>query len=506
MRPKHPSIAASLLLLAVSYSCAAADGLDIYVNPTRGNDRGKGTRGAPLKTVAAAILRIPKVIRKDVSIHLAEGRYETTGRTGRNAKRLELNRPMSEGVRVRIVGSAAGFNKPARAGSVILNWEPGSSEFLITVTQGHWTLENIQVATRRPNQRRGISVCGPGLLELRDVRIHTGSQTAPGLYAHHAGRIHLYGTIELNEDLHEKGAEGDTFCRLEAEHSGSIAFKQRKGASLSIGNGTLDARRYGIIQLGCAEARITSWTQSNPIAVNNSGRVDLDRTTTYLCARSPRNTPIGLEHDGHVMAEGARIIILGCNNNDAIILQKVSSFFCNDVQIKGKVKRVLMAYSGSTLLAGIIGDLGAVRATTGSTIIVEKCTGKLIGPFKADKMGQISLPDGKTIAAVSDATPKPVTFDGTNLPPLHLAAYGGHQVKAARLIDEGADVNRKGPAGMTPLHLAAMQGHRGVCELLLSKGANLSARTGGGVTPAEIAENHGHNTLAKFLRQKASDK
>ncbi|HUW84018.1 MAG TPA: ankyrin repeat domain-containing protein [Phycisphaerae bacterium] len=459
-----------------------------------------GTSTAPVKTLFAAVERLPKTIEQDVTINVAVGRYEHTGGGGRDAQRLELNLPMREGARVRIVGRADDSNGRAAPGDVVLDWESDAAGYLVVVTQGHWTLENVQLGTRKNGQRHGISVAGPGLLELRDVRIHTGSQSGPGLRAHHGGRVRLYGAIELNEDLHESSGQGESFCRVEADYFGTIRFREGKGASLSVGNGNLSARYYGIIELGCEQARITSWNfQSNPIAVNNSGRVDLHNTTTRLCARNPRNTPIGLEHDGHVLAEGARIIIDGCDNSDAIVLQKASSFFCNDVEIRGSVRTALMAYSGSVLLAGIVGDLGCVRATTGSTIIIEKCTGRLIGPIEQDKGGQVMLPSGQTADDTGAAETESDSFG-----PLHRAARGGHLATVKQLISQGADVHAKGPNGWTPLHMAAIGGHRTLSEFLLSNGADMAARDARGRTAEQLAAEHGHNGLGAYLREQAS--
>jgi len=500
MNRLHTNAAAGLVMFAVWSTARGADRHEVYVDASRGNDTATGTSTAPVKTLFAAIERLPKTIERDVTVNVAVGRYERTGGSGRDAQRLELNLAMREGATVRIVGTGGDSKSRATPGEVVLDWESDAAGYLVVVTQGHWTLENVQIGTRKSGQRHGISVAGPGLLELRDVRIHTGSQSGPGLHAHHGGRVHLYGVIELNEDLHESSGQGESFCRVEADYFGTIRFRQSKGASLSVGNGNLSAGYYGIIELGCEQARITSWNyQSNPIAVNNSGRVDLHNTTTRLCARNPRNTPIGLEHDGHVLAEGARIIIDGCDNSNAIVLQKASSFFCNDVEIRGTVQTALMAYSGSVLLAGIVGDLGRVRATTGSTIIVEKCTGRLIGPIEQDKGGQVMLPSGQTAEGVGAAEAESDSFG-----PLHRAARGGHLATVKQLISQGADVHARGPNGWTPLHMAAMGGHRTLSEFLLSSGADLAARDARGRTAERLAAEHGHNGLAAYLREQAS--
>jgi hypothetical protein len=174
-----------------------------------------------------------------------------------------------------------------------------------------------------------------------------------------------------------------------------VRFQEREKASLSIGNGSLSASYYGIIELGCESAGITSWhEQANVIAVNNSGRVDFHSTTAILTARNPRNTPIGLEDDGHVLAEGAHVTIQGCTNSNAIVLQKSSAFFCNDVTLKGSFGSALSAMSGSTLLAGIDGDLNGGEVTTGARIIVEKCTGRILRKIEVSKHGTLVLPDG----------------------------------------------------------------------------------------------------------------
>ncbi|HUT28667.1 MAG TPA: ankyrin repeat domain-containing protein [Sedimentisphaerales bacterium] len=490
--------------------------IHLYVDARRGGDEGVGSPASPLKSLYAATRQLPKQINEDVTIHIGPGNYETTGGKGLDGKRLELNGHMAEGVSVRIVGNDAAFEKPAPIGSVVLNWENRSSRFMIVAGEGQWALENIQLGTRKDGQRGGIGVTGPAVLELRDVRIHTVGQKGPGLGAHHGGRIYLYGDIELNQDLHNSGGDDGSFCRIEAEYGGVVKFMQGKGATLTLGNGNISASYYGVIELGCEQASITSWNyQSNPIAVNNSGRVDLHNTTTTLCARNPRNTPIGLEHDAHLLAEGARIIIDGQGNSNGIVLQKASSFFCNDVEIRGKVRQPLVAMSGSVLLAGIDGDLGETFATTCASIIVEKCTGHLIGPFKQSKSGRIVPPEGKTIGAVSEPNDKTVggfgaavsgeLADAASLPELHRAAYGGHAATVRQLITQGADVRAKGPKGRTALHIAAMAGHRMVCEILLGEGAEIQACDNQGHTPAQLAEMQGHNGLADFLRKWQSE-
>ena len=48
---------------------------------------------------------------------------------------------------------------------------------------------------------------------------------------------------------------------------------------------------------------------------------------------------------------------------------------------------------GSTLLIGVIGDLPGGRASTGATIILEKCTGKGAASVHANSKGMVILPE-----------------------------------------------------------------------------------------------------------------
>ena len=226
------------------------------------------------------------------------------------------------------------------------NERPGPSGFLVVARRGHWALEHLQVGTNRAGQPGGLDVAGPALVELRDVRIRTRQPKGAGILAQHGGRVHLAGEILLNEHLRFASADPKSFSRIKAEYGGVVKFTQRAGASLTLGNGNLAASTYGIIELGCERAAVTSWNyQSNPIAVNNSGRIELKGTTVHLTAHDPRNTPIGLEHDGHVMAEGSRMILDGQGNAHGIVLQKASTMYGGTVEIRGEVFKPLVAMS-----------------------------------------------------------------------------------------------------------------------------------------------------------------
>lgn len=351
----------------------------LYVHPERGDDQNPGTESRPLKSVTAAVLRLPDPLWRGVTIRLAPGVYAITGDDASPGSLLLMNR-MRSGVVVSIVG----------APGTLLAWEGGAA--MVVATDGRWRLENLQVGTGSKRQRRGVHVTGPAEVELKDVTFRTRSQSDAGIHAQRGGKVSLYGTIRLNEHLHEQGGE-ETFCGIVAEDRGLVKFEQRQGASLEMGNGSLSASYYGCIRLGCETARITCWgDQSNNLAINNGGRIDLHGTRVTLRARQKRNTPIGLEHDGHILGEGARVCIEG-ENDTAIALQKASTFTCNDIELRGRFERCVWAASGSMFVGRFLTDVGRVEATTGAGIHVEAVRGRFDGPAVATHGAVISLPD-----------------------------------------------------------------------------------------------------------------
>lgn len=354
----------SLTLLCVL--CAPAfSQTRIHVDPVNGSDAATGTAERPFRSISAAIAVVPDPVRSSVIIELAEGTHTTTGRVDMPPDRLDLMRRMRPGVSVRIVG---------RETATVFGWEGG--DCMVDVREGTWTLENLRIGTGTTRQRRGVQVTGPGHVTLDSVAFQTRSQSDAAIYTHRGGRAVLRGAIRINEQFHLGVPDGDTFSGIIATDHGSVAFTDRERSSLEMGNGSLSAQYYGTIELGCASARITNWSeQSNCLAVNDSGRIDLHSTPVRLSAKNKRNTPIGLEHDGHVLAEGARITIESSNDH-AIVLQKASSLMCNDVELKGVFTWAVSAMSGSVCIVGFDGEAGAIEADTGAHVTVEKLRGE----------------------------------------------------------------------------------------------------------------------------------
>ncbi len=357
----------------------------LVVDVARGNDRNPGTEDRPLKTISAALRLLREPLASSVTIDVMGGQYESTGGHDMSESVLELMCRMRPGVTVSLIG-----RRDEEGNIPVFAWEGGRA--MVDVREGEWRLENVQIGTFTKRQRRGVMVAGPGYITLKDVTFRMRSISDAGIYAHRGGQVALRGAIRLNEHLHG-AADEETFCGIIATDHGLVRFAERENASLDIGNGSLSSSYYGCIRLGCESARITSWSQqSNNLAINNGGRIDLHNTEVVLNARQKRNTPIGLEHDGHILGEGARVIIES-DNGMAIALQKASTFTCNDIELRGDYDYCLWASSGSMFVGRFKTDVGKIEATTSATINVEKIDGKLTGPVVAKHCGMVSLPD-----------------------------------------------------------------------------------------------------------------
>jgi hypothetical protein len=360
---------------------------DLWVDTERGRPGAPGTRDQPCQSLSQAIGQLPDPLTGSATIRVAGGVYAATGGQDMPADRLDLMRRMRPGVSVRIVGVPWADGLPPR-----LAWEGGSA--MIHACEGDWTVENVQIGTGTTRQRRGVMVVGPAQVTLKDVTFRTRSQSDAAIHAERGGLVLLRGPIRINEHLHEK-APDESFAGIVATDRGVVRFAERDGASLDIGNGSLAASYYGVIRLGCRTARVTSWgEQSNTLAINNGGRIDLHNTTTTLCARRKANTPIGLEHDGHILAEGAHIIIRG-ENESAIVLQKSSTLTCNDIELQGTFKTAISAMSGSMFVGAFVGDITDLSASTSATINIEemKKDGRIAGSVSARRGAVISLSD-----------------------------------------------------------------------------------------------------------------
>jgi hypothetical protein len=285
-------------------------------------------------------------------------------------------------------------NKSTPDARAVLAWR--GDRRTIVATQGNWRLEDIQVGTFDSEQVRGVWALGSATVTVVGVSFELRSRSDAALLATRGGRIALAGAIRVNDHDFTKEAGDkpgeDTFSGLQATDHGVIEFERRDGSSLVIGNGSLMTSYWGSIRLGCESARIDGYGRGNLISIGNSGRIDLRNTRTTLHAYDAKNTPIGLEDDGHVLAEDAVIVIEG-RNDAAIALQKSSTLTCNDIHLSGEFETALWASSGSMFCGRFKSDVRRVEASTGAVIAIEKVDGKVIGPVEAKSGAVVSLPD-----------------------------------------------------------------------------------------------------------------
>ncbi len=90
------------------------------------------------------------------------------------------------------------------------------------------------------------------------------------------------------------------------------------------------------------------------------------------------------------------------------------------------------------------------------------------------------------------------------LTPLMRAAAIGNSRTVSYLIENGADVNERGPRDSTALMFAAGGGHTDIVEMLVDSGADINAREHGGWTALAHALADGHMDIISVLKQKGA--
>jgi len=385
-----------LATVLASGGMSVSSGADIYVDPVRGRDvKGHGeTQSRPFRSISAAVAVIPEYVQTPTTIHLLQGRYSTTGGHGMPDNHLVLRRRTAPGCYIQLKGEGGenGSDRPA-----FLDWLGAP---MITVFQGRWRVERVQLGNRDKKQREGFVAQGSeSLLDLVDVRIRTASHSGSGILAERSGRIHLFGTIELNEDLHDECKDPETFSRIMARDHGRVKFMQSKGASLSIGNGGLGASYYGSVRLGCEAANIKSWAKSHPLVIGNSGRIDLGGTKTQLSSMNPDGILIASEDDGHILAERTHVVLQAGpeGNAGAICLQKASTLFGGPFDIRGKFRGTVVTMSGSTFVGKVVGEFGSADAYTGAHLCLQAGSSVPTRVAHARSGATIVLPTGEVL-------------------------------------------------------------------------------------------------------------
>lgn len=98
----------------------------------------------------------------------------------------------------------------------------------------------------------------------------------------------------------------------------------------------------------------------------------------------------------------------------------------------------------------------------------------------------------------------PSTVTNPDLALFH-ASTSGNIEEAARLLNLGANPNKKFDKGMTALHGAISKNHLDIIKLLIDKGADINACLDGGISPLFIAVTHRLLDAAKLLIELGTD-
>jgi len=124
---------------------------------------------------------------------------------------------------------------------------------------------------------------------------------------------------------------------------------------------------------------------------------------------------------------------------------------------------------GANINAGVPPALHCA-VNEGHKEVVELLLTKGVDVDVRDNTGQTSLDialsrDRKEIAELLQAK-------GASISSIYTAAQAGHLEGAKRLLEAGADVNKKDKDGLTPLLYAIKGGHKDLVMLLIAKGAD----------------------------------
>ena len=108
-----------------------------------------------------------------------------------------------------------------------------------------------------------------------------------------------------------------------------------------------------------------------------------------------------------------------------------------------------------------------------------------------------------------DEPPTPAKLDPQELndldsPTLNVAVSRNKPDIAKSLLENGANVNERNPAGNTPLHLAIINNNPDMVSLLLENGANVNERNTMEATPLHLAYNK-KPEISKLLLAKGAD-
>ena len=130
-----PASSASGDAAAANATPTAAENSELFVDPRGGKNTAPGTKRRPLRTISAALARLPEPLEGSVTIWLLPGEHETTGGVNMSERSLQLMHRMRPEVSVRFVGTDA-------EKASVLAWD---GDRMVDVYEGTWHFERVQI-------------------------------------------------------------------------------------------------------------------------------------------------------------------------------------------------------------------------------------------------------------------------------------------------------------------------------------------------------------------------
>ena len=113
--------------------------------------------------------------------------------------------------------------------------------------------------------------------------------------------------------------------------------------------------------------------------------------------------------------------------------------------------------------------------------------------FGNEEIGEMLIDAGADVNVSS--------HNAQNVAPIHSAVAGRSARLVRKLIEAGADVNRKQERAVTALHAAAMHGDLEIVRLLIQAGADRKAASSDQKTAVDYVREGGHEAVVKLLEE-----
>jgi ankyrin repeat protein len=357
----------------------------------------------------------------------------------------------------------------------------------------------------------------------------TGEMTALMAAARH-GRVEVVQLlVDKGANLNAKDFSGQTalMAAAEAGNAAIVKILLQKGADTHVQETmgrtaydlALSARKIETTQLLSEKpisAEIIKTGQKKMMDAIGNGKIDIVREQLALGAdvnaRIDAMVPLewalmmGREEIAKFLLEqGANINARGAGG--ATMLMKFAEM--------GSIEsvRFLLQNGADTSVKNVFGQNAADLAKAhGNGDAAKLLSGQKVspGPSAQGKLDQdlvqaVALNDlARARELLSRGASREARLSADGFPVLTTAASAGHLEMVRLLVEQGANVNAKGPVGMTALMLASSSGRTEIVRFLLDHGADFNAKAFGGQTAMLLAANEGRSEVVELLASRGS--